>query len=189
MILRKLEKEMGQFKFNSYFLSEYEIRQRRSLRIYDILVALIAGFAALVTLLKEMPSISGLFQELPVIILQVSSVVAVFITTIAKYILPVLVPNQSRLMKISKYQQFYTTNYNLLEKLWYSYSDRTIDKSKLTDDLYSILEKETEINTGVNEVVKRIPKKDHEKAKLEALQYLKIFDTKNGKTKQLKHDV
>lgn len=178
---RRLEKEMGQYKFNSYFLSEYEIRQRRNLRRYDVFVALISGFTALITVLKEIffPANSTLGR--PAEILQIASVIAVFLTTISRYLLPIIVPNQSRLSKIAEYQQFYTTNYNKLEKIWLDHNQGMFDEKQISDLIYPIIESETKINTGVNEVVKSIPDDLELIARKEALEYLKLFDKQKNK--------
>jgi len=174
-MIKRLKKEMAQYLYNSNFLSEYELIQRKKLRIYDILIAIIAGIAAVTSLINEMPSFSLWANSEFGNLLPTISILIVFLSTIIKYFLPKIIPNESRMMKISEIQEFYTSHYNLLEKLWYEFKGNRIKEKKLTDEFYKIIEHDTKMAKQINEVVKSIPKKADEKARQESTSYLKLI--------------
>jgi hypothetical protein len=183
-MLRRLKREMGQYKFTSNFLTEYELLQRKRLKLYDIYIATFTGLAAIVSLINEIPSFTKWANTkfgslLPPVIICIA-----FIVTVLKYLLPKIMPSEYRIMKISELQEFYTDRYNRLEKIWYKFKNGDLTEKKLTDEFYRIINGETKINRQVNDVVKSIPKGIHKKANEETIQYLKpIFKNEKVRAK------
>lgn len=152
--------ELTTAKFNSEFTMLYEVRQRKFLRFFNIIILIFSSGGVL-----GWP----FWESLPGIVCIIVCLVSLF-----KLIQPQIIMSDIQILNLSNIGMFYNNYYNQIERIWFDYEDGTINSDQAKRKLYKLKREEESIIPKISDVIKNQPKGVVKKATTYTDNYFRI---------------